>query len=136
MTDEKPSSVEILLDGQEIAGLMIRPWTITQCGRLAGTFEQITEELKKRKLSYRDFFSVDEKGNVEVLNLDQLFFTLMPFVPEVLQITLGHDVDIDKIKQSDVMVIVAVIVRQNIDYLKNLFALIATLAKGLKSVTG
>lgn len=130
----EPTTVEILEDGEKIAGFLVKPWTISKCARLTPAFEKIAGELKKRKLTFRDFFAMkkneDGTTGVEILNLDQLMFSIMPAVPEVLKITLdAGDAEIDKIRQDDVMKFVVVIVRQNFDYVKNLFALMSTLAE-------
>lgn len=122
------NSVDILLDGEKVAGHIVKPWTITKAAALSPVFEKIQAELKNRKLSFRDFFA----GGATI-NIDQLFFVIMPYVPEILKITLGITEDeVDKIGQGDLMKFIVVIVQQNLDYLKNLFALIVSMAQMIK----
>ena len=128
MAEIKPDNAEILLDGEMIAGLLVKPWTLTKCAALSPVFERIANDLKKRNLSFRDFFA-----DGKVLNIEQLYFVIMPFMPEVLKITL--DTDVEKIDQTAIIQFIVVIVRQNIEYLKNLFALISTMALQLKEQT-
>ena len=128
MSKIEPSNAEVLLDGEMVAGFMVKPWTLTKCALLSPVFESIAIDLKKRNLSFRDFFS-----DGKVLNIEQLYFVIMPFMPEILRITL--DTDVDKIDQTSIINFIVVIVRQNIEYLKNLFALITTMAQQLKEQT-
>ena len=128
MSKIEPSNAEVLLDGEMVAGFMVKPWTLTKCASLSPVFESIAIDLKKRNLSFRDFFS-----DGKVLNIEQLYFVIMPFMPEILRITL--DTDVDKIDQTSIINFIVVIVRQNIEYLKNLFALITTMAQQLKEQT-
>jgi hypothetical protein len=135
MDESKASDVEILLDGEEIAGVMVRPWTVTKCSAVTPAIEKIALELRRRKLAYRDFFAVTG-DKVEVLNIEQLFFVIMPNAPEILKITLDmNDEQINKIKQEDIAKFIIVIIRQNIDYVKNLFALITMAMQMLKKAT-
>jgi hypothetical protein len=136
MDIEQPSSAEILIDGEKIAGRLVKPWTITKCAAVTPVFEKITAELKKRKLTFQDFFAKKDDGTVESINIEQLFFAIMPYVPELIKITLDiDDEEVDKIAQEDMMNYVAVIARQNIGYIKNLFALITTAMQMLRKMT-
>ena len=128
MNKIEPGNAEVLLDGEMVAGILVKPWTLTKCAALSPVFEKIANDIKKRHLSFKDFFDKDK-----VINIEQLYFIIMPFMPEVLKITL--DTDVDKLNQSTVLEFIVVIVRQNIEYLKNLFALIATMALQLKEQT-
>lgn len=121
-----PSDAEILLDADSVAGFTVRPWTLSKSAALSPVFEEITRELKRRKLNFRDFFV---KG--AVINIDQLYFVVAPFIPEILRITLDGK-DTESISQTDALKLITIIVRQNIEYLKNLFALIAALAQAVK----
>lgn len=126
MADKEPSGAgdaEILLDGEEIAGYVVRPWTITTCARMTPVFESIVEEMKRRKLKFRDFLDTSG-GKLELLNMDQVFFVVMPYAPETISITLGITAEeMKKIPQEEIFNIMAAILRQNVGYLKNLFAL-------------
>jgi len=125
---DKVGSVEALLDGEEVAGRIVRPWTIRKAAALSPTFASIQADMKARKLSFRDFFA-----DGKVINVDQLFFVIMPFAPDIIKITLGvTDEELDKISQNDMTKLVSVIALQNIEYLKNLFALIMTLTQKIK----
>jgi hypothetical protein len=128
MAKIEPGNAEVLLDGETVAGVLVKPWTLTKCAALSPVFEKIANDLKKRHLSFKDFFAEGK-----VINIEQLYFIIMPFMPEVLKITL--DTDVDKLDQSTVLQFIVAIVRQNIEYLKNLFALIATMAQQLKEQT-
>ena len=130
--DEAPANnIEVLLDGDMVAGIKVKPWTITQAAALSPVFERISSDMKKRKISFRDFFA-----DGKVMNMDQLFFIIMPYAPEILKITLkATDEELDKIAQKDMMEFLAVIARQNIEYLKNLFALIVQMTRLVKGPT-
>jgi len=131
-TPTKISDLEILLDGEEVAGYKIQPWTLSKSAALTPVFEKIMLDFKKRNIKFQDFFVSKENG-FDVINVDQLFFVIMPHIPEILKITLGvDDKQVDKINQTDVMSFIVVIVRQNIEYLKNLFALTAAMAQAVK----
>ena len=136
--DEKPTNAEVLLDGETVAGFNVRPWTISKCAALTPVFEKIAAEMKRRKLSFRDFFTVTkdgEKEKVEVLNLDQLLFALLPLVPEIISKTLDiTQEEVDTIPQDAVLTITVTIVKQNMDYLKNLFALTTGLLTAIRQL--
>jgi len=136
--NEKPTNAEVLLDGEIVAGFTVRPWTISKCVALTPVFEKVAAEMKRRKLSFRDFFAVTkdgEKEKVEVLNLDQLLFALLPLVPEIISKTLDVSLEeVDTIPQDAVLTITVVIVKQNMDYLKNLFALTTGLLTAIRQL--
>jgi hypothetical protein len=121
-----PSDAETLLDSDTVAGITVRPWTLSKGAALSPVFEEIVKEFKRRKLNFRDFFAKSD-----TINIDQLYFVVAPFIPEILRITLDGK-DIENISQPDSLKLVTIIVRQNIEYLKNLFALIAVLARAVK----
>jgi hypothetical protein len=128
MAEFKPDNAEILLDGETVAGILVKPWTLTKCAALSPVFERIAVDLRKRNLAFKDFFAEGK-----VINIEQLYFTIMPFMPEILKITL--DTDVDKINQTAIIQFIVTMVRQNIEYLKNLFALITTMAQQVKEQT-
>ena len=128
MSEFKPDNAEILLDGETVAGILVKPWTLTKCAALSPLFERIAVDLRKRNLAFKDFFAEGK-----VINIEQLYFAIMPFMPEILKITL--DTDVDKINQTAIIQFIVVMVRQNIEYLKNLFALITTMAQQVKEQT-
>lgn len=133
---EKPTDAEILIDSEEIAGLRVKPWTISKCAAITPVFEKIAGELKRRKISFRDFFAPNADGGVDTINIEQLFFVIMPYVPEIMEITLDIDKEeIEKLPPETMMSFIAVIARQNIGYIKNLFALMTTAVKMLKKMT-
>ena len=126
--EEKPGNVEVLLDGEMVAGYLVKPWTIRKAAALSPVFARIQATLKEQHLAFRDFFA-----DGKVINMDQLFFLIMPFAPDIIQETLGiSDAEVDKIGQSDMVKFISVIALQNIEYLKNLFALIQTITLRLK----
>ena len=51
---------EILLDGEKIAGYVIKPWTIRKCAEISPILEKILKELKKRRLTFRDFVILEK----------------------------------------------------------------------------
>jgi hypothetical protein len=133
-----PSQTEILLDGEKVGEFIVRPWTITKCATLSPVLERISEDFKKRKLSFRDFYASkkiegSDKTEFEILNSDKLFFVIMPYTPEVLKISLGIDDEtLEGINPEIAITIVLVILKQNIDFIKNWFALIVMAAKAIK----
>lgn len=133
---ETATDAEILIDGEKIAGRLVKPWTISKCAAVTPVFEKIAGELKKRHLTFQDFFTPKADGAVETINIEQLFFVIMPYVPELIKITLDIDSEeVDKIAPEDMMQYVAVIAQQNIGYIKNLFALITTAMQMLRKMT-
>jgi len=136
MIDAPVTDAEILIDEEKIAGRTVKPWTISKCAAVTPIFEKISVELKKRKLTFRDFFSPTVDGSIESINIEQLFFVIMPYTPELIKITLDiDDEEVDKIAQEDMMQYVAVIARQNIGYIKNFFALVTTAMQMLRKMT-
>lgn len=132
-----PDDAEILLDGEQVCGFIVRPWTISKCAAMTPVFEMIAGELKKRNLKFRDLFDIS-KGKVELLNMEPLFFTVMPYSPDIIAITLDLSADeLKKISQDKMFDIMSAIVRQNVGYVKNLFALMMqTVATLVPKTTG
>ena len=126
MDEIQPSDTEVLLDFKEIAGFKIRPWRFLECVAMAPVIEQIQINLKNRKLTFRDFFDItkdaDGKDVVCVINIDQLAFSFIPLLPEILS----------NINHRQMLDIASTIFVQNFEYLKNSFALIAEGAKILR----
>ena len=125
---------EILLDGENIAGYLIKPWTIRKCAEISPVLEKILAGLKKRRLAFRDFIVLDKgpdgKDKVTILNLDQLFFCITPFMPELIEKTLGiSGDDLDKIHPDDMLPIIVCILRQNVGYIKNSLALMTSMIR-------
>lgn len=129
---------EILIDKDTVAGIKIKPWTISKCSEVTPFLERIYIELKKRHLTFKDFFIIEPspegKEKITVMNLDQLFFTIMPFSADIIKTTLSLTTEeLDKVSPEEAHTIIATILRQNIGYIKNSFALIRmsvqTLAK-------
>ena len=125
---------EILLDGEKIAGYVIKPWTIRKCAEISPILEKVLLELKKRRLTFRDFVILekqpDGKDKVTVTNLDQLFFCITPFVPELIEKTIGISGDeLDKINPDSMLPIIVCILRQNVGYIKNSLALMTSMVQ-------
>ena len=125
---------EILLDGEKIAGYLIKPWTIRKCAEISPILEKVLIELKKRRLTFRDFVILEKtaegKDKVTVTNLDQLFFCITPFVPELIEKTIGVSGDeLDKINPDSMLPIIVCILRQNVGYIKNSLALMTSMVQ-------
>ena len=125
---------EILLDGEKIAGYLIKPWTIRKCAEISPILEKVLKELKRRRLTFRDFVvlgkDAEGKDKVTVNNLDQLFFCITPFVPELIEKTLGVSGDeLDKINPDSMLPIIVCILRQNVGYIKNSLALMTSMVQ-------
>jgi hypothetical protein len=131
----KPATeTEILLDGEKIGDFFIKPWTISKCAEISPCLEKVLGELKKRRLTFRDFIEVKKDGEgkdtVSVLNLDQLFFVITPHVPEMMKITLGiTSEELDKVKPDMMLPIAVCILRQNVGYIKNSLALMTVMVQ-------
>jgi hypothetical protein len=131
----KATDAEVLLDEEKFGPFTIRPWSIIKCCSMSPIIEKIANEVKKRGLSYRDFF-VKEGEAYKSINTDQLFFIITPFLPEILCITLDVEMkDIETLPRDNLMGVLATIVSQNAGYLKNFFALIASMNQDLRNVT-
>ena len=125
---------EILLDGEKIAGYVIKPWTIRKCAEISPILEKVLKELKKRRLTFRDFVILekqpDGKDKVTVTNLDQLFFCITPFVPDLMEKTLGiTQEELEKISPDSMLPIIVCILRQNVGYIKNSLALMTSMVQ-------
>ena len=125
---------EILLDGEKIAGYLIKPWTIRKCAEISPILEKVLKELKRRRLTFRDFVILEKdaegKDKVTVTNLDQLFFCITPFVPELIEKTIGVSGDeLDKINPDSMLPIIVCILRQNVGYIKNSLALMTSMVQ-------
>ena len=125
---------EILLDGEKIAGYLIKPWTIRKCAEISPILEKVLIELKKRRLTFRDFVILekqpDGKDKVTVTNLDQLFFCITPFVPDLMEKTLGiTQEELEKISPDSMLPIIVCILRQNVGYIKNSLALMTSMVQ-------
>ena len=125
---------EILLDGEKIAGYVIKPWTIRKCAEISPILEKVLLELKKRRLTFRDFVilekQLDGKDKVTVTNLDQLFFCITPFVPDLMEKTLGiTGEELEKISPDSMLPIIVCILRQNVGYIKNSLALMTSMVQ-------
>jgi len=125
---------EILLDGEKIAGYLIKPWTIRKCAEISPILEKVLKELKRRRLTFRDFVvlgkDAEGKDKVTVNNLDQLFFCITPFVPELIEKTIGVSGDeLDKINPDSMLPIIVCILRQNVGYIKNSLALMTSMVQ-------
>ncbi len=122
-TIPEPSDEEILIDGERVGNFTVRPWTIPKCAEMTPIFEAIYLEMKKRRLNFKDLFDATT-GKIELLNIDQLFFVVMPFAPEIICKTLDIEPkDLKGVPQDEMFNLMAVITRQNVGYIKNLFAL-------------
>jgi hypothetical protein len=134
------SAEEILLDGEKVEGFLIKPWTLSKCAEVSPILEKIYLELKKRKLTFRDFVHVTKneegKDKIEVINLDQLYFSITPFTPAVIALTLGITAEeVDKIKPDSMFPIIICILRQNIGYIKNSVALMTSMVQAISKLS-
>jgi hypothetical protein len=131
----KPIEAEILLDCVEVAGYKIKPWSILKAKLLSPVIEEIIVEFKRRGISLKSFFKL-EGVETEIVNIEQVLFAIQPSLPKIIAITLNiKEEELDNIKQADVFNIISVILQQNIEYLKNLFALTIVAMKELKKIT-
>lgn len=125
-----PSDTEILLDEEAVGKYTIRPWRIAQCMKLVPVFEQIVQEAKQRKITLRDLYMTQPGQKAELINFDQVVFIIMPHVPKIFSVTLDMpEKDVGELDQQTMFAILTTILRQNLPYLKNWFALIMALAR-------
>lgn len=130
----EPADTDVLFDEADVAGFKVRPWRLKECVSMTPIIEEIKAVLLERHLNFRDFFSMTKEGQTEVLNIDQLIFILIPQLPKVFKITLNvSDEVVQGIPQAVILELMSTIIIQNIEYLKNLFALTIVMAKLLKS---
>ena len=131
------TQTEILADGEMVDGFLVKPWTISKSAKISPVLEKILIEVKKRNLTFKDFIEVvkDKDGNdrVKIINLDQLFFCIIPYAPELLTITLDKTIEeIDKASVDIMYHVIPCIIRQNISYLKNSVALMTSVVRTIK----
>jgi hypothetical protein len=125
--------VAVLKDRSEPAGeFNVKPWGFDEIEQLTPTFERIFSDLKRRKLSLRDFYQTtklpEDKERIDLLNFDQLYFVIMPHLREIFKISMRiSDSDVSRIRPDDMATMLLKIVMQNIGYLKNWLALAAML---------
>jgi hypothetical protein len=129
------TETDVLFDGEKVGNWEVRPWRLIECVKITPIIERIKEELKVRHLTFRDFFAkkeVDGKESLEILNIEQLVFIILPQLPEIFEITLGKTKEeVEAISQTEMLELMAVIFSQNSEYLKNLFALTMSMTKVL-----
>jgi hypothetical protein len=124
-------SVTTLLDKTEdVCGFKLQPWRFKEYEQIIPIVEKISLDMKKRNLTYKDFFQIkkkeDEVGSTDfdLLNYEQLLFLINPYIRPLLKISANAtDEAVDKITPDELSVILLKIVVQNIGYLKNWLAL-------------
>lgn len=123
----------VLKDNPEPAGqFQVSPWGFDEIEALNPTFEAIYAELKRRKISLRDFYQVSKVGEgkekIDLINFDQLYFVIMPHLRHIFKVSMHiTDEDVSKIRPDEMTTMLLKIVMQNIGYLKNWLALAAML---------
>lgn len=131
----KPSETEVLFDSASVFGFTVRPWTLSKCEAMSPIIAEIVASLKAKKLKFEDFFARNGE-DIEVINIDQIVFTCIPYLSRVFSITLDKDrKEFENLSQEVMVKLAAVIVQQNMDFLKNLFALTAKVTALLKQGT-
>jgi hypothetical protein len=110
--DEKKDEVQTLVDEVEVDGFKVRPWGICDLARLSPTLERVVKGLKDRKVTMA--MLKDKK------QLDEVIFAVLPELPDLLAISLKLPIsEIEKLPNEKALKLALVIVKLNVEYLKN-----------------
>jgi hypothetical protein len=105
---------KVLFEDREIAGYTVRPWTLGQLVKLAPVFERVAVNFAARGLSLSAIGTALETSPMNVLT------PLLPEIATVLSITLGKPIEeMEGLRADTVISVILVIVKQNVEYLKN-----------------
>jgi hypothetical protein len=110
--DEARNDVQGLIDEIEVDGLKLRPWGICDLAKLSPALERVVKGLKSRGVTMA---AVRDKKQ-----LDEIIFVLLPELPELLSVSLKLPMEeVEKLPNERALKLALVIVRMNVEYLKN-----------------
>lgn len=111
----KKSDLDVLLEGKEINGYMVKPWTVGIVYNQKLPLAKLITYCKEEKISIDDFSTL---FNDPIKMID-----LIPFVVEIVAVTIDIKIEeVNKWGMSDLVEAGLVIFNQNIFYLKNLIS--------------
>jgi hypothetical protein len=107
---------EVLFTSQEVAGCTVQPWTLGQLSKLMPAFERLAVGFKRRGIALKDVLRTVQSEPFSVL------VPLAEELGEILTVTVGKPrEEIDRLRIDQVIELSLVVIRQNVEYLKNSF---------------